>query len=212
MNIIVIGGFLGAGKTTVLMQLARYLTDRHSGECRYPVVILENEISEAGVDNQLLRRSSFTVENIFSGCICCTSTAQLAYSVREIEENYAPKYLVIEATGVAFPGKIREELVREGYSCSILSIADAKRWSRMRLALEQFIQSQMQEADVILLNKVDTAEPDAVQKAEADLRTYNTDALLFPVCALDDPGPEFWRQITERLTAGKEGNGYGLPA
>ena len=65
------------------------LIERAAGSAEYPVVILENEISEAGVDNQLLRQNSFTVENIFAGCICCTSTAQMIYSA-----SYHLKHLI----------------------------------------------------------------------------------------------------------------------
>ena len=94
MKIIILGGFLGSGKTTVLMQFGKYLIRRAGTEDKTstdtPVVILENEISEAGVDNQLLSSANFTVQNIFAGCICCTSTASLCESVKQIENTWNP--------------------------------------------------------------------------------------------------------------------------
>lgn len=199
MKIIVLGGFLGAGKTTVLMPLARYLIERAVDTAQFPVVILENEISEAGVDNQLLRQNSFTVENIFAGCICCTSTAQMLYSVREIQKKYDPAYLLIEATGMADPGKILEELKNDGYDAGVLALADAKRWHRIRRALETFIRDQMEKADVILINKVDAARPEEVDEAERDLRSYDPEALVLRICALEEKDADFWERIISRL-------------
>lgn len=199
MKIIVLGGFLGAGKTTVLMPLARYLIERAAGSAEYPVVILENEISEAGVDNQLLRQNSFTVENIFAGCICCTSSAALIYGVREIREKYDPSWLLIEATGMADPGKIAGELEGEGFKAGILALADAKRWRRMRLALETFIRQQMEKADVILLNKVDIAKPEDIDSAEAELHAFNPQAMVLRTCALEEKDVDFWGRIVSRL-------------
>lgn len=199
MKIIVLGGFLGAGKTTVLMPLARYLIEKTAKTFSCPVVILENEISEAGVDNQLLRQNSFTVENIFAGCICCTSTAQMIYSVREIQEKYDPAYLLIEATGMADPGKILEELENGGYEAGVLALADAKRWHRMRRALDTFIQVQMENADVILINKVDVAKPEDVEEAEQDLRSCDPEALVLRICALEEKDSGFWGQIVSKL-------------
>ena len=63
MKTIILGGFLGSGKTTVLLQLARHITDKPD----FPqVVILENEIGEVGVDNQVLEGAALSVENVFS--------------------------------------------------------------------------------------------------------------------------------------------------
>ena len=154
MKIIILGGFLGSGKTTVLMQFGKYLIRRAGTEDKTstdtPVVILENEISEAGVDNQLLSSANFTVQNIFAGCICCTSTASLCESVKQIENTWNPEFLLIEATGMAYPDNIRDVLREEaGKQASILALADAKRWKRVVRAMPQFVISQLKDADVI---------------------------------------------------------------
>ena len=65
MQTLILAGFLGAGKTTVLMELAAFLVRNGKN-----IVILENEISSAGVDNQLLKSKGFQVRNIFAGCVC----------------------------------------------------------------------------------------------------------------------------------------------
>ena len=201
MKIVVLGGFLGSGKTTVLLQFARYLVN--TSEAANPVVILENEISEAGVDNQLLSRANFTVENIFAGCICCSSTAALEESVHEIEERYAPEWLLIEATGMAFPDAIRTTLQKAGYEdAGILALADAKRWYRVVRAMEQFVYSQLKDADVILLNKIDLVDAETLEDIKEKASAYNPDARLEAICAVQPQGDAFWKGIAETLRRG----------
>ncbi len=198
MKIVILGGFLGSGKTTVLMQFARYLVNTSDAET--PVVILENEISEAGVDNQLLSRANFTVENIFAGCICCSSTAELTWSVHEIEEKYDPEWLMIEATGMAFPDAIRTTLQEAGYEdAGILALADAKRWKRVVRAMEQFVSSQLQDADVILVNKIDLVDEETLAEVKREAAGYNPRARLEAVCAAEQLGDAFWKGIAETL-------------
>ena len=130
MKIIVLGGFLGSGKTTLLMQLAKYITLQEGAP---QVVILENEIGEVGVDNQLLAGASFSVENIFSGCICCSGAVDLVEGVRKIAADYHPDWLLIEATGMALPSAIRATLKDElGLNAAVLCVVDANRWLRIR--------------------------------------------------------------------------------
>ena len=203
MKIVILGGFLGAGKTTVLMQFAKYLVG--SSQAENPVIILENEISEAGVDNQLLTRANFTVENIFAGCICCSSTAALETSVHEIEKRYAPEWLLIEATGMAFPDAIRTTLMNAGYpDASILALADAKRWYRVVRAMEQFVSSQLKDADVILLNKIDLVDEETLKDIREKASAYNPHARMEAVSALQPQGDAFWKSLAETLLeAGK---------
>ena len=203
MKIIVLGGFLGSGKTTVLLQFARYLIARSAGKTEIPVVILENEISEAGVDNQLLTQNDFTVENIFSGCICCTSSAQMDDAIRQIEAQYHPEWLLIEATGMAFPDAIRTTLQKAGYEdAGILALADAKRWYRVVRAMEQFVYSQLKDADVILLNKIDLVDAETLEDIKEKASAYNPDARLEAICAVQPQGDAFWEGIAETLRLG----------
>ena len=67
MKVLILGGFLGSGKTSLLLQLAYYMTGHLSGDKKYQVVILENEIGEEGIDDKLLRGNGYQVENLFSG-------------------------------------------------------------------------------------------------------------------------------------------------
>ena len=154
MEILIIGGFLGAGKTTTLAQIAGYLTHTMHDQ----VVILENEISDTGVDDQLLTRSGFQVKEMLAGCICCSSSAQLTDTIKEIENLYHPKWLIIEATGLAYPDAIWDTIHTEfQIDAKIITLLDASRWMRLQKAMPQFADAQLTRADVIIINKTDLA-------------------------------------------------------
>lgn len=183
MHTVIIGGFLGAGKTTVLMALARYLTE-HSDSPENCVVILENEISEQGVDNQLLGAQGFRVRNIFSGCICCGSSGALCQDVEQIHRAYNPQWLIIEATGMAYPDSIRRTLERElAIHAKILTVVDAKRWPRVLLGLRQFVESQLIGADVVLVTKIDLIEQEKLETVLAQISALTGCARVYPVRA-----------------------------
>jgi G3E family GTPase len=77
MDIILLGGFLGSGKTTLIKRLAGYLINR-----RQRVVIIENEAGEVGIDNQMPTMEGFQVGEIMGGCICRALTSDLAVPLR----------------------------------------------------------------------------------------------------------------------------------
>jgi G3E family GTPase len=200
MKIIILGGFLGSGKTTIIMQMAKYMIRFSSPSSSVPVVILENEISEAGIDNQLLSQADFTVENIFSGCICCTSTASLCDSVKTIEKRYHPDWLLIEATGMAYPDNIRKVIQENtSFSAGILAIADAKRWKRVVNAMRNFVVSQLTDADVILISKIDLVSEDTLAAVRQEIQAFNTTAEISILNALEKQADSFWESIIARL-------------
>ncbi|MBQ9890548.1 MAG: cobalamin biosynthesis protein P47K [Firmicutes bacterium] len=182
MKIIILGGFLGSGKTTVLLQLAKYITSQPG---KPQVVILENEIGEVGVDNQLLSGASFAVENIFSGCICCSGAVDLVEGVRKIAADYAPDWLLIEATGMALPSTIRQTLSQNfNFGFTTLTIADASRWTRLLKVSPDFVDEQVSCADTVILTKIDKVKGE-VQPIIDDVKSHANNAELYPLCALE---------------------------
>lgn len=156
MKVLIIGGFLGSGKTTALMRLAQYVVNKNAGDrtsAQFPVVILENEVSNTGIDNRLLSRSGLKVREMLSGCICCSSSAQLAEQVQAIKEEYAPQWLFIEATGLAYPDSVWKILQTElQIDARILTLIDAGRWMRLVKAMPQFAAAQTKKADLVIIN------------------------------------------------------------
>lgn len=206
MKVLILGGFLGSGKTTVLIQMAGHLVNkagRDDPSIQVPVVILENEVSTAGIDNRLLSRSGFQVREMLSGCICCSSSARLIDAVKDIKETYRPRWLIIEATGMAYPDAICETLHGElQIDAKVLALVDASRWMRLIKAMPQFARSQLMCADVILINKTDLASREQTLQIRESLEQMNASACIQDVSMLHVQDDGFWEDIMKRLEAG----------
>lgn len=196
MKVIILGGFLGSGKTTVLVQLANYLLEKnHYSRLENKVVIVENEISSSGVDDKVMKSNHFTVENLLAGCICCTSAPQLKETLSMIEGKYQPAWVLIEATGLAYPDIILEIVEDTGLEAKILAVVDAKRWQRLNKAMPQFVEGQLKKADVVFINKMDLLDEERLALVEQSVREVNPQAHCYPVCAARNLPPRLWAEI-----------------
>lgn len=185
MKVLILGGFLGSGKTTVLLQLARYLVEQSTSDSQTKVAIIENEIGQIGIDDKVLRSSGYTVTDIFSGCVCCSLNSDLISGIQEIRKETDPQWVVIEATGVAFPDKIAETLFANlGLESRIVTLVDAKRWQRIRIPLNNLIEGQLKDAHLILLNKTDLVEEAELLVIESELRQLNDAARHFRISGI----------------------------
>ena len=97
MKVIILGGFLGSGKTTVLLQMAPLI--REISKKEMALAVIENEIGEVSVDSRL--RQGYEVRELFSGCICCTLTSDLGSALREIGWEYDPEYVLVEGVSAS---------------------------------------------------------------------------------------------------------------
>ena len=91
MDIEIISGFLGAGKTTFLNKYLPALSGK--------TVVIENEFGEIGLEGDLIR-TDVPVREIYAGCICCSLSADFRNGIREIAEQFHPDRIVIEPSGV----------------------------------------------------------------------------------------------------------------
>ena len=97
----IISGFLGAGKTTLIQNIIG--VGAHSGG----LMILENEFGAIDVDGEVLEAAGVEVESIIAGCICCSGADVFINKLSEIASSYAPRQLIIEPTGIARLSDIR---------------------------------------------------------------------------------------------------------
>lgn len=183
MKVLLLSGFLGSGKTSALLQMAAYMVKQSVGGGT-SVMIIENEIGEVGVDDKVLKAQGLAVRELFAGCACCTGGADLLSDIRSIRAAADPEWIVIEATGVAYPLQIKESVEAcFGVEVKILALADAGRWKRLHAYMAQLIEAQVDSADCILLNKVDLVDGETAAAIEAELRQYNPRAELCRVVA-----------------------------
>jgi len=195
MRVIIVGGFLGSGKTSVVLQMAKYLVgDTVDKEAK--VVIVENEIGEVGIDDRVLKNEGYKVQGMFSGCVCCTMSGELVINIHNIHKNMDPDYIIMEATGVAYPNSIKEMLVESlKLDCKICCITDAKRWMRLLKPMESMIKNQLEEADIILVNKIDIVDKDTLDKVDESLKTFNDTAKYFHVSAMQKIDDAIWSEL-----------------
>jgi len=208
-NIFLLAGFLGSGKTTLLNRILSWDTDLSD------TVVIVNEFGKIGIDGSIIRSKSGgrDVVELTSGCICCTLTDELIDTLVDIWERFRPRRILLEATGVAEPESITEiigsDLLRERMRIEkIIAVLGIRYWLG-RESYGPFFMNQVEQADLILLNKIDTVPKDRLQEAVTDLQAKVPGCLVLPTlhCAVD---PEiFWnRHSTLRL-----GNFYtSLPA
>ena len=196
MNILILGGFLGSGKTTCLMQLAKYLVRISPAEKENKVMILENEIGQVGIDDEFLRSGGFRVDNLFSGCACCTVSGEMVTAAIRIRKNYDPQWLVVETTGLAYPGRIQENLVEAmGMKARVVVLVDAKRWPRIRKPMEALLKGQIVNSDAVVINKIDLVTPEAVELVKEQVREMDAGTGIFTLCALNDDNDAVWKAV-----------------
>lgn len=198
MKILVFGGFLGAGKTTVIMQMVRHLVSVDA-RAASRVVLLENEIGDSGIDDKTVSGTGLRVETLFSGCVCCTMAGEMIHNIRYIEKKFSPEWLILETTGMAYPSRIKEN-IREHFQeveCRLLCLVDAKRWRRMQKVpeLRQFSCDQLEGADVILVNKCDLVTEEELGETDTSVREVNHHSLLVHVVAKEKISKDIWQSI-----------------
>ena len=198
MNTIILGGFLGSGKTTALLQFARYLANASDPGKEYKVVILENEVGKIGIDDQYLRDSGFTVNNLFAGCACCTVSGELVTAADRILREMAPDWLIIETTGIAYPGLMRENLKGAlGLDSRICVLTDASRWRRLRIPMENLLRGQIECADIVLINKIDLVDEETLQTMESEIQEFQQNVPMTRISALNEITTQTWDKVAK---------------
>ncbi|MDE0458374.1 MAG: GTP-binding protein [Chromatiales bacterium] len=170
-------GFLGSGKTTLL----RRILGERAGERKMAVIV--NEFGDVGVDGEVIAGSNVNLVELTSGCLCCTLRGSLMSAVEELREKAAVEQIVVEATGVASPGDMLEDLndskiAHELAVGPLVTVVDAPKFTRLQQMLGEFYEEQVENADALVLNKIDLATPDELEEAKAAVREINPDAVL----------------------------------
>ncbi len=189
MRLIIITGFLGTGKTTLLLELVRGLARHEPGRC----VILENEVGEVDIDGAYLSGQGLEVRELFAGCVCCQLAGSLVSTLEEIAATLSPAAVFLEASGMADPRRLLETLDRYGKVVSkrlVISLADTERLPELLEVAEPMIRGQLGPADLLVLNKTDLADPQQVNEAASRIAPLAPQAELLNVSATRGEGVE----------------------
>ena len=200
MNILLCGGFLGAGKTTLINKLLRGMTARG-----LTVAVVENEAGQEGIDTALVEAGGIRVTPLFGGCVCCQISGEMLTAVQRIEDELAPDWVVVEMSGLALMDGIRDTFRRYGRPSLVLhtlAVADMARWPKLLRAMEPVIRRQLAGAGVVAVNKVDLAPPGAGELAQ--VAELAPGAVLVPLSAAGAEPVQVWDQIHTALLRGEE--------
>jgi len=171
-SVIIVTGFLGAGKTTLVN---RILTADHGRR----IAVVVNEFGEVGIDHHLLISSDQEVIQMNNGCICCTVRGDLIRSFFELSEHRSKfDTVIVETTGLAEPGPVAQTLyaderIRSEFTLDgVVTVVDAKHISGQ---LEESTEAceQIAFADLIVLNKTDLATINELERIEQQISRLN---------------------------------------
>ena len=173
MKVLVVSGFLGAGKTTFIQELARR-TGRD-------FVVYENEYGQADIDAKVLSETDeLSVWESTENCICCSGKQDFATSVLTIANSLDPEYLVVEPTGVARLSSVLENVDQVSYErISLLAplvIVDALSWQRQKDRYPDIYLDQIRTAPVVVVSKAQLAGPGELEALTAWVRELNPTA------------------------------------
>jgi len=165
----VIGGYLGAGKTTLLNRL---IADPASPR----LAVIVNDFGDLNIDEQLIKSRDGDMVSLTNGCVCCSLGDALGDGLAALLQLIPkPEHIVLEASGVAEPKRVAQY----GYLtpgirlAAVVSVADAEMVERQ--AQDKFVgalvQSQLRDADLIVLSKTDLVSEDRYQQVRAWLDT-----------------------------------------
>lgn len=195
MKFLIVGGFLGSGKTSFLIHLAKHLVNVRGIK---NVAILENEIGQVGIDDKILQGAGYEVKGLFAGCVCCTMAGELLVNVRMLERDLNPEWIIMEATGVAMPSNIAESLKSKlDIDAQIVCLADVKRWPKLIRAMAPVVAMQLQGAHTVLVNKIDLVDGEAVEKAKGSIQSLNETARIETCSALEAMDPAILDRIVD---------------
>ncbi|MBO4312110.1 MAG: GTP-binding protein [Desulfovibrionaceae bacterium] len=174
----ILTGFLGSGKTTFLRGWLDYLNGRE----RYTGVI-QNEFGKVALDAALLG-SETKVEALDDGCVCCSLADSLRPGIERLLADVPAESLILETTGLANPENVYEalaklrDLVTAGLVITVADSLDLIRHAGAAPEEAGVRRTQIEKADVLILNKADAVTPAELDALEKRIARLNPRALV----------------------------------
>lgn len=179
-RIVVIYGFLGSGKTTLMLQLAERVTA--SGK-RAAIVV--NEAGKVPVDGKLLSVAGLPVREIFAGCICCSVVGDFVETLAALRSSGDFSRILVEPSGMADAPRLFESLVKHGgFPLRKILVLDGVRLALLMRAARPLMEGQIREADIILLNKTDAVNGNDKGRLRSLIEQCPHHAPVYPVSLL----------------------------
>ena len=173
----IFSGFLGAGKTTLIKKLIK---EAFAGE---QIVLIENEFGEIGIDGGFMREAGIQVNELNSGCICCSLVGDFREALKKVVETYHPDRILIEPSGVGKLSDVTRAVEGVGEELpvvlnSFVTVADVNKVKMYMKNFGEFYDDQVSHASCIILSRTATANEDKIAKSVALLAEKNPTATI----------------------------------
>lgn len=158
MKILIISGFLGAGKTTFIKELVK------RRECNF--VVLENEYGDQDIDGDLLRDET-EIWELTEGCICCSMRSDFASSILTIANTLEPDFLIVEPTGLGLLSNVLQNIQKIEYEriqlLPPLTLVDMEAYQNFQREFPEIFEDQIANAGQILITKSEQHEKEEIE-------------------------------------------------
>ena len=170
-EVILLTGYLGAGKTTTLKHLLEHLPTNHSAAA------IINERATRALDGEVIQTTGYPVKQLANGCVCCDKKAELEEQIQEIINEHNPELLFIETTGVAEPEPL-VELLRDHNLRAILTVLDAQQYKTHK-QLGETTKRQISFSNAVLINKTDRINEQELQELKKHVQETNPQTTIY---------------------------------
>ena len=173
--VLLVTGFLGAGKTTVVNQLLTQAEGRR-------IAAVVNDFGAINIDAELIAGATDGVISLANGCICCSLEGDLLRTLATLLRRAPrPEYIVIETSGVADPADIVRNLMdpviwREAPLETVLCVVDSA--AAADQLDDALLRAQVRAADLVALSKADLADPDGLRRVREAVSAIKPAAVL----------------------------------
>ena len=173
----IFSGFLGAGKTTLIKKLIK---EAFQGE---KIVLIENEFGEIGIGGGFMREAGIQVNELNSGCICCSLVGDFREALKKVVETYHPDRILIEPSGVGKLSDVTRAVEGVGETLpvslnSFVTVADVNKVKMYMKNFGEFYDDQISHASCIILSRTGSADEKKVAAAVALIQEKNPTATI----------------------------------
>jgi len=203
MKLVQVAGYLGSGKTTLILDLVRALAESGAR-----VAILVNDVGEVPVDGKVLSLSGLTVKDIGGGCVCCQVAGSLLKTLETLARTQNPDVVIVEPTGIAVPESIRDTVRLAARRTPValgpvMVLFDTTRVEKLINfdTINRLVARQVRDADIVALSKVDASTQADILRSEKEVTRLNPKARIVRLSVKSGEGLEEMVKEVQRETA-----------